>query len=139
LDAAEAVVRADPCDDVTFDTVFRLEGNAAVAGKEGKDARDAAVTAAIPMIRAKLQAIVSKTKGSRTKDAKELLHRLHSALSGNAPANQLVLLRAYAPILQPLLPTNFNFYDESRLTESGVLELSAAKAIADLARAPARV
>jgi hypothetical protein len=121
---------------VTFDTVFGLEGGAAVAGKEGKDARDAAVTAAVPMIRAKLQAIVLKIKGSRTKDAKELLRRLHFAMRGNEPANQLVLLRAYAPILQPLLPTKFKFYDESTLTESGVLEVSAAKAIADLANAP---
>jgi hypothetical protein len=136
LEAAEAVVRADPCDDVTFDTVFGLEGSAAVAGKEGKEARDAAVTAAVTTIRAKLQAIVLKTKGSRTRDAKELLRRLHFAMRGNEPANQLVLLRAYAPILQPLLPVKFKFYDESTLTESGVLEVPAAKAIADLAKAP---
>ena len=57
-------------------------------------------------------------------------------MRGNEPANQLVLLRAYAPILQPLLPVKFKFYDESTLTESGVLEVPAAKAIADLAKAP---
>ena len=139
LAAAENVVRSDPCDDVTFDTVFGLEGSEAVSGKEGKEARDAAATAAIPTIRARLQAVVSKKKGARTKLAKELLHRLHSAMGTIPTVSQLALLRAYAPIFQPLLPASFKYYEESQLTESGVIASPAAKAIADLAKVPARV
>ena len=64
---------------------------------------------------------------------------LRISISIQSTVSQLALLRAYAPIFQPLLPASFKYYEESQLTESGVIASPAAKAIADLAKVPARV
>ena len=132
--AVETVVRADTCDDLTFSSVFQLSDDASPVGKEG-DSRSDAIVLALPCIQTEITAIIAKPtrSGERTKAAKRVLKRLHQQLNGIPVNGQLALLRAYNPILMPLLPAKYDFYSELSLKDVGVLDTNAAKEIAELA------
>ena len=104
-----------------------------------QEARNAAIALALPKIRVEMSAVVEKTGAIRTKAAKGLVVRLHREMSNHDPSAQLALLRAYTPVLQPLLPADTDLCDEHYIARIGVLDGAKAKAIADLAKAPARV
>jgi hypothetical protein len=137
--AMENIVRADPCDDATFAALFKLKGSESPLEKETQEARNAAITLALPKIRVEMSAVVAKTGAKRTRAAKGLVMRLHREMSKHDPSAQLALLRAYTPVLQPLLPADTDLCDEHYIARVGVLDGVKAKAIADLAKAPARV
>ena len=135
--AVMSIINASVCDDVAADQIFGLEGEASLSGKEGEKSLSDAVIKAEIVIKQKISDILSKSHsgGARTKAAKVHLSLLHShakdLLKSSVPPDRVVsLLKAYASVFRPLLPSTFDGFSDSVLKTDYSYDTATANAIA---------
>jgi hypothetical protein len=127
------IANATVCDDLAFDSVFDLRGDAALTGNEE---RPAAVEKAVADVRTLITSILDRpvAGGHRTKAAKQPLGRLHSHVKGLLKSRSidevLPLLHLYVPVFRPLLPHTYDAFAEHALTSDFSYSKEEATAIA---------